>query len=398
MIEITKKEECCGCSACVHICPKHSISFQEDKEGFLYPRVDLETCVDCGLCEKVCPIINQESERKPLGVYAAKNEDESIRLKSSSGGVFTLLAEKILEEDGVVFGARFNEKWEVIHDYTCTVEGLEPFRGSKYVQSAIGVSYKQVEEFLKAGRKVMFTGTPCQIAGLRKFLRKDYENLLTVDFVCHGVPSPLVWRKYLEEELARQGDVGKNSVLTSSKVVPVLTGVNFRDKSTGWKKFSFVLNFSKVSADGEQNTVLSSIFSENAYMKAFLLNLSLRPSCYACSVKAGKSGSDITLGDFWGIEKIIPDFDDDRGSSLLFINNGQMERSSFISLKQIQYEDAIHGNFCIRNSVTKPIYRGLFFRCLQAKGVYSALEMTNSSRLRYRVSRKLYRILFENER
>ena len=285
MIEITNKEQCCGCSACVHICPKHSISFYEDKEGFLYPQVDLETCVDCGLCEKVCPVINKESEREPLEAYAAKNDNESIRLKSSSGGIFTLLAEKIIDEGGVVFGARFNEDWEVVHDYTDTIEVLEPFRGSKYVQSCMGESYRQVENFLKADRNVMFTGTPCQIAGLRRFLRKDYMNLLTVDIICHGVPSPLVWRKYLETKTKEQCDA-----------VPLLTGVSFRDKSAGWKKFSLVLKFSTELDGGEQVTTMSSIFNDNDYMRAFLSNLSLRKSCYNCPAKSGKSGADITIG------------------------------------------------------------------------------------------------------
>ena len=168
MIKIIDKEQCCGCSACLHICPKHSITFKEDKEGFLYPHVNTETCIDCGLCERVCPVLNQNEERIPEKVYAAKHEDDEIRMKSSSGGIFTLLADQILDEGGVVFGARFNDKWEVIHDYTETKEGLAPFRGSKYVQSYIGDSYKIAETFLKSGRKVMFTGTPCQIAGYKK--------------------------------------------------------------------------------------------------------------------------------------------------------------------------------------------------------------------------------------
>lgn len=394
MIEITQKEYCCGCSACVHICPKHSISFQEDKEGFLYPKVDLETCVDCGLCEKVCPIINQDSEHEPRKVYAAKNEDEGIRLKSSSGGVFTLLAEKIIEDGGVVFGARFNENWEVIHDYTYTIEGLEPFRGSKYVQSAIGESYKQAETFLKTGRKVMFTGTPCQIAGLRKFLRKDYKNLLAVDFVCHGVPSPLVWRMYLKEEIARQGEAGKNSVLASPKDAPVLTGVNFRDKSVGWKKYSFVLSFSKASAVGEQNTVLSSVFTENDYMRAFLSNLSLRPSCFNCSSKAGKSGADITIGDFWGIETVLPELDDDRGLSLLMLNT-ELGSKHFTSINcqlvEVNISDATMSNSAYRLAVPRPVNRDYFFSALVKRGFATAFNGTVSTRLLYRLVRYCYR-------
>jgi ferredoxin len=367
------------------------MSFQEDKEGFLYPKVDLETCIDCGLCEKVCPIINQDSEREPQEVYAAKNDDETIRLKSSSGGVFTLLAEKIIEDGGVVFGARFNENWEVVHDYTDTVEGLEPFRGSKYVQSAIGESYKQVETFLKAGRKVMFTGTPCQIAGLKKFLRKDYKNLLAVDFVCHGVPSPLVWRMYLEEEVARQGDAGKNSVLASPKDAPVLTGVNFRDKSVGWKKYSFVLSFSKASAAGEQNTVLSSLFTENDYMRAFLSNLSLRPSCFDCPSKAGKSGADITIGDFWGVENVLPELDDDRGMSVLvnYNENNYLPKT----LKAVKYAEILLSNPCMVKSVNKPANRAFFFSRLMRKGFNYAVKKTFSSKFIDRLIRYAYRLM-----
>jgi NAD-dependent dihydropyrimidine dehydrogenase PreA subunit len=395
MIEITQKEQCCGCSACVHICPKHSISFQEDKEGFLYPKVDLETCVDCGLCEKVCPIINQDPEREPQKVYAAKNYDESIRLKSSSGGVFTLLAEKIIGEGGVVFGARFNENWEVIHDYTDTIEGLEPFRGSKYVQSAIGESYKQAKSFLNAGRKVMFTGTPCQIAGLKKFLRKGYENLLTVDFVCHGVPSPLVWRMYLKEEIGRQGKVEHNTGLATNKDAPVLTGVNFRDKSHGWKKYSVVLNFLKASAAGEVRSVLSSVFTDNDYMRAFLANLSLRPSCYNCPAKAGKSGADITIGDFWGIENILPDLNDDRGMSVL-VNYSEIKCLPLISelyLHSISYPEILVCNPCLVESVDKPVNRGFFFSQLMRKGFNYAVNSTFCTKFISRLIRYAYRMM-----
>lgn len=376
MIKITQKEHCCGCSACVHICPKHSISFQEDKEGFLYPKVDLETCIDCGLCEKVCPVINQESEREPLKVYAAKNEDESIRLKSSSGGIFTLLAEKIIEDGGVVFGARFNENWEVIHDYTDTVEGLEPFRGSKYVQSVIGDTYKRAENFLKLGRKVMFTGTPCQIAGLKKFLRKDYKNLLTVDFVCHGVPSPLVWRLYLKEEINRYG-----------KEITAVEDINFRDKYTGWKTYSLSIKLSG-------NIVSSTMFTDDNYMRAFLSNLSLRPSCYSCPAKAGKSGADITIGDFWGIENVLPELDDDRGLSLLMLHS-QRGLEHFISLRcdvaEVNFTDAIKSNSAYQIPVPMPINREFFFSCLGHLDFTTSFERSISSKILYRLKRYCYR-------
>jgi len=198
-VQIVKKERCTGCSACYSICPVHCISMEEDSEGFLYPVIEKEKCTSCKRCETVCIAIIQGNERKPLHVYAAKNLNEEIRRQSSSGGIFTLIAESVIQKGGVVFGVRFNDNWEVVHDYTETVEGLAAFRGSKYVQSRIGNTYLTAKKFLSAGRKVLFSGTPCQIAGLKAFLQIDYDNLLTIDLVCHGVPSPLVWKRYLDE-------------------------------------------------------------------------------------------------------------------------------------------------------------------------------------------------------
>lgn len=170
MIEIVEKSDCVGCEACVQRCPKQCIVMKEDAEGFLYPQIDIEKCIDCGLCERVCPVINQGEPRKPLVAYAAKNQDESVRLSSSSGGVFTALAEYVIAQGGVVFGARFDESWNVVHDYVETIEGLSAFRGAKYVQSRIGQSFLRAETFLKQGRMVLFSGLPCQITGLKKIL------------------------------------------------------------------------------------------------------------------------------------------------------------------------------------------------------------------------------------
>lgn len=204
MIHVVDKYACCGCHACVQRCPKHCITMREDEEGFFYPFINETLCLDCGLCEKVCPVLQQDEARRPLKVYAAKNPDDRVRMLSSFGGVFTMLAEQILDEGGVVFGARFDENWDVVHSYVDNKKDLEVFRGSKYVQSYIGDCFQKAECFLKEGRKVLFSGTPCQIAGLRLFLRERYDNLLTVDLVCHGVPSPKVWRTYLNETIARQ--------------------------------------------------------------------------------------------------------------------------------------------------------------------------------------------------
>ena len=330
MIEIKDKKDCCGCHACASICAKHSITMQADEEGFLYPVVDKDTCTDCGLCEKVCPVINQSEPCKPLKVYAAKNKNEEIRRQSSSGGIFTLLAEKVIAEDGIVFGARFDEEWNVIHSWTDTIEGIAAFRGSKYVQSTIGDTYRETKDFLKQGRKVLFSGTPCQIAGLKKYLRKEYDNLLTVDVVCHGVPSPLVWHTYLKEtheQLRAKRGVGKNTVPLYMGELPVITGISFRDKTNGWKKYGFKICYTALKAaensvSKSANIVNSEItpFNEDIFMKGFLKNLYLRPSCYQCMARQGKSGADIAIADYWGIQRIHPELDDDKGVNLVLIN------------------------------------------------------------------------------
>ena len=370
MINIIDKKNCCGCNACVQHCPKSCITMQEDGEGFLYPIVDQEVCIDCGLCEKVCPVLNQGEERKPLQVYAANNPNEEVRMQSSSGGVFTLLAETIIQEGGVVFGVRFNDDWEVIHDYTETKEGLAAFRGSKYVQSRIGESYCQVERFLKKGRKVLFTGTPCQIAGLNLFLRKEYDNLLTVDFICHGVPSPGVWKSYLEELIALKGNQ-KNSVLSHSKPIILnsirdISRIEFRNKRLGWKKFSFALTLSVPDGHKTKNTVLlSEPYNENIFMKGFLADLFLRPSCYACPAKCLKSGSDITIGDYWGIQNVMPEIDDDKGICCLMVNTdkgGQLLSSKeWVEYRKSDYSTVIKYNIACVVSVAPNLKRKLFF-------------------------------------
>ena len=406
MIRIIDKSQCCGCNACVQICPKQCIQMQEDCEGFLYPLVDDDMCVDCKLCEKVCPVINPNEPRRPLKVYAAMHPDEDIRLNSSSGGVFTLLAEQVIAEGGVVFGARFDESWQVVHDYTETVEGLAAFRGSKYVQSVIGNTYKSAQDFLKHGRKVMFTGTPCQIVGLKKFLRKDYPNLFTVDFVCHGVPSPLVWRKYLKEtaeDIRAKRAVGKNTVTSSLSDLPVITGISFRDKTNGWKKFGFSLRYTaskavensvSVSAITEEGLFLEP-FTENHFMRAFLADHILRPSCYACPSKSGKSSSDVTIGDLWGVDRFNPSIDDDKGLSLVMLHN---DKASAIlakcNLEDVDYLSAFNGNPSIERSVSIPVNRTYFWHLLhKGKSVGDILEMCHSSKAVARLRRFVYRKL-----
>lgn len=313
--------DCTGCFACAERCPKKCISMIANTEGFLYPKVNEKLCIHCGLCEKICPVLDNKKERKPLQVYVGYNKNKDIVAQSSSGGIFTLLAERVLEEGGVVFGARFNEKWEVIHDYIEKKSDLSLFRGSKYLQSRIGDTFHLAESFLKEGRKVLFSGTPCQIAGLKSFLRKPYENLLAVDFICHGVPSPGIWEKYLNNFfVARMCD--KNSVLphSISEKDTLIKGISFRDKRLGWEKYSFALTLSTTNDRGVENTVLfSEPLGENYYLKGSLSNLYLRSSCYHCQIKSWKSGSDITIADAWGVGNVYPELNDDRGCSLIVI-------------------------------------------------------------------------------
>ena len=230
MINIIDKVNCCGCSACASACPKRCITMKSDNEGFLYPHLDKDTCIDCGLCEKVCNELHPFPQRSPLQVWAAINKDEEIRLKSSSGGIFHILAKMTIDDGGVVFGARFDENWQVVIDYAETMIGVEDFMGSKYVQARIENAYKNAKRFLIEGRKVLFSGTPCQVAGLKQFLRKEYDNLLTVDFICHGTPSPRVWGMYLDE------------VTDSCKFVK---SISFRNKINGWKHLHFSVKYSE---------------------------------------------------------------------------------------------------------------------------------------------------------
>jgi len=338
MIQITDEKKCCGCSACVQACPKQCISFNEDSKGFRYPNVDLNLCVDCHLCEKVCPCQNQGEPHKPLQVWAAVNPNEEIREKSSSGGFFTALAELVIELKGVVFGARFDKKWEVTHDYTEVKEGLEVLRGSKYLQSRIGDTYRQAKEFLLEGRIVMYSGTSCQIAGLKKYLRKKYSNLLTVDVVCHGVPSPLVWRSYLEHLKSDKFEISK---------------VNFRSKSSGWTKFSLLVE-GKSKSDEKTETLVQEQYPINDYMQFFLKDYSLRPSCYDCPARCGKSNSDITIADYWGITEFHPDLNDNKGTSLVLVNTEIGH--SFVETMPItkdlsRYENGLKGNPPLETSV-----------------------------------------------
>lgn len=381
MVDIKDKHMCCGCEACVQICPKQCISLIQDKEGFLYPKVNTIDCVDCGLCEKVCPEININEQTQPKQVWAAQNDDEKIRMDSSSGGIVTKLAEKIIEGGGVVFGVVINSKFEAVHTYAETKEELIAFRGSKYVQSSIGNCFKKAKEYLKQGRKVLFIGTPCQISGLIHFLGKDYINLYTVDFICHGVPSPGIFKWYLQEEINKFAAhrAAKNTVSFSQSIHSIPEGniqlpegvevmnIHFRDKKEGWKKFSFVLLIAEASADGKKNSVsISSNVCENTFLKGFCSDLYLRPSCHSCATREFRSGSDITVGDFWGQEYMFPEFDNDTGTSCVIIktDKGQKLFANICDIKKEKktIEQVLSYNPSLFCSKPETIQRQKFWR------------------------------------
>lgn len=355
MISITDKYNCCGCSACAQRCPEQCIIMQEDVEGFIYPHIDADACINCGICEKVCPVLNQSAEHKPKECYAAKNPDEEMRDKSSSGGIFTPIAVSIIKDGGIIFGAKYNAEWEVIHASAQTLNEIDVFRGSKYVQSRIGTTFTEVERYLKEGRKVLFSGTPCQIAGLHKFLRKKYDTLCTVDVVCHGTPSPMIWRDYVKH-LQMNG----------------VKGIRMKDKSTGWRNYSFTL------IDENGKPTFTERASTNKFLMAFTRNLTLRPSCFKCPAKAGKSGSDITLADFWGIEKLIPQIDDNKGTSFICANTSKGEsilKSLNIELTTVCYDTSVPYNPCIYQSTSEPPNRTCFWKEYQQQGIQALLAL-----------------------
>ena len=387
MINIQEKYMCDGCHACYNICPKDAINMEVDKEGFWYPRVDKEKCVYCNKCEKVCPILNKKQIKSLKKAYACYNLDETVRLKSSSGGIFSILAYDTIKNDGVVFGAKFDKDFNVVHDYIEDIEGLSQFRGSKYVQSNIGTSFKEAKKFLDCGRRVLFSGTPCQIAGLKSYLKKDYENLVTVDLICHGVPSPMVWQRYIKE-------------LSGSKK---LTYMTFRDKSKGWN--NGVLKY--IFEDGSE---VNENYEKSIYIKGFIENCFLRPSCYNCNFKTLNRESDFTIGDFWGIDLILPKLDDNKGISLCFVHTSKAENilkniKKNIYLCKVDIDESIRKNPCAIYSVDLLANRKKFFKYMNESTISEAidkslykniLEKINEKHLLRRTKNKVASLLVES--
>ncbi len=336
---------------------------KEDKEGFLQPRIDSKVCIKCHRCENSCPVLHVEmlETEKETRVNVAINNDGDIRARSSSGGIFYALAKWIISQGGVVFGARFNDNWEVIHDFTETMEGITPFMGSKYVQSRIGETYCQARSFLEKGRWVLFSGTPCQLGGLRAFLGKDFEKLIQVDLICHGVPSPRVWRDYLKEDFPKAD--------TFSRVA-------FRTKDKGWHG-----EYGMVIEEIRKGGIISHRYSNNnPFLYGFLFNYFLRPSCYHCVFKTITRNSDITIADAWGVEHYAPEMDDNHGTSLLLVHSlkGKEIMDAIlpsITLKDVPLQVSLKSNRRVESSVPMTKVRNRFFVFNRFLGVRSSVRI-----------------------
>lgn len=300
------KENCSGCSACHHICPRNAITMEPDKEGFLYPNINQDLCIDCKLCVKVCPLlkVGNAKEMALPRVFAAKHKSDDVRMTCTSGGAFTALSDYILQNNGVIYGVDFNDNFYVCHKKAETAQERDRFKISKYVQSDLKDTFADIKNNLSKGKLVLFTGTPCQAAGLRSFIgHQTYtENLYVCDVICYGIPSPLIWQEYLHYLENRFNDK--------------LFSVQFRSKTFEWNRNNSGKNFMFTTNNGKEQHK-----NDDFYSLYFSAQTIIRPSCYQCKFTDIQRPSDITIADYWGIEKYVPDFSDSKGVSLLLLNS-----------------------------------------------------------------------------
>lgn len=367
---------CSGCGACFYCCPTNAIAFLKDREGFYYPEIDPDKCINCGLCERKCPVLQEQDTKNISSVaYACQNNDTNVRKCSSSGGVFSTLAECILKTGGIVVGCTMTEDcYNAEHRSFFDEIGLNQLRGSKYLQSTAYIVYPEICDALKSGKTVLFSGTPCQIAGLNAYLSDvDTQSLITVDVICHGVPSPEVWRQYVKYHEAKQ----------QSKVV----SVQFRNKDKGWKSYSVKFSF-------ENGNEYSSLAKNDLFYRGFVTDCFLRRSCYDCHAKGDSHIADITLGDFWGVQNFCDQMDDNLGTSLVILNSEKGKAlfqniSSDLKYQQVDFKDAVKYNPSYNNSSSKIVNRDRFMKGFHKKQIISQLEKYCGDKITSRINRKI---------
>jgi coenzyme F420-reducing hydrogenase beta subunit len=378
MIDLRLTEFFCnGCHGCKSICPQNCISMISDDEGFLYPHVDYNKCIKCTKCVNICPVLNKKVLFNKPKAYAVINKNLQVRMNSSSGGVFSVFAQQVIEEGGYISGAVFDDNLEVIHILTNLEEKIACLRKSKYVQSRIDNIYKEIKIKIESKQKVFFVGTPCQVAGLKNYLEKDYAELITADIICHGVPSPKVLKKYLN--------------YIEKKVHSNVVEINFRDKTHGWRDFEMFLKF-----DNKLNYRCG--HSKDLFMLTFLKDLCLRPSCYSCAFKDIHRQGDITLADCWGAEFFTESLDDNKGISLILMNSErgvEMFEKSIGNLKflEVDLETAIKYNPSAVKSVEMNANRDNFFRLLDKKRFNYLVEKFCKKKIVERIKDKLKKLI-----
>lgn len=375
MIRIEDKKECVGCGACYGACPVHAIEMKADKEGFFYPIVNENSCIQCNLCEKICPVkTNALKENTPIAdAFALKNSDEKIREKSSSGGVFFELSNFILNHGGCVYGVAFDENFLTQHIFVQDKEDIPRIMGSKYLQSPGFNCFAEIKQRLKNDEKVLFSGTPCQISGLKAFLRSDYDNLYCVEICCHAVPSPKAWLMYLKQFSNLNVD-----------------SISFRSKSFGWNHYGLLIK----NVDG--NVIVDEPKEKNLYMRGFLSSLFDRPSCSKCPQKPFKSSADAVIGDFWGVDIQNSDFNDNKGVSL-FIPLTKKGAELFSAVKEcfvyrgIDVNDILTANGNFNAPETEHRNRDLFWKLVNEKNVSFdvAVQKCLKEKITSRIKRKI---------
>lgn len=361
MIQIKNKVDCCGCTACANICPKQAITMKPDPEGFLYPVVNEENCINCGVCDATCPIHNKidRTKEKTKG-FILRVKDEKKLFESTSGGGFTALAEYVLKNGGVVYGAGYDDSMRVICKKATSNDELKEMRGSKFVQSLLGNTYKDVKDELNTGKRVMYSGTPCQVEGLLCYLKKKPDNLLCVDFVCRGVPSPGLWENYVQFMERKFG----------SKMV----GARFKHKTYGYHTTTMKIDF----ANGKTYYGSGRV---DPYMKAFVSELASRPSCVTCKFKGLERPSDITIFDCYEYSQITGKKDDDKGYSSVFVHSDKGEKilqaiiSGFDAIQEVNTEKLIECNgIMVRNSAKAHEKRDEFYKLAAALSIDKAIN------------------------